>query len=99
MSERQKAIDSPCPDCNAPAGVPCGEGYLTNKFLEDRAKRRAHDPGVLVIERNADGTWPAWVLTGLGWELDDTHDLSAVMEGVWRERPRYRADLPAVEEA
>jgi len=45
----------------------------------------------LVIRREDDGSWPDWVLVGLGWELDDSHDLSAVMNGVWRERPRAAA--------
>lgn len=46
----------------------------------------------LLIRREADGSWPDWVLVGLGWELDDSHDLSAVMDGVWRERPRAAAE-------
>lgn len=49
-------------------------------------------PDDLVIRREADGSWPDWVLDGLGWELDDSHDLSAVMDGVWRERPRAAAE-------
>src|SRR5690606_17952231 len=48
-------------------------------------------PDDLVIRREDDGSWPDWVLVGLGWELDDSHDLSAVMNGVWRERPRAAA--------
>lgn len=48
-------------------------------------------PDDLLIRREADGSWPDWVLVGLGWELDDSHDLSAVMNGVWRERPRAAA--------
>ena len=88
-------IETPCPDevgvehpnCHYLAHIVCTKcGWIQGPH--ECVKRRVLDPGSFVLIEKVDGEWPDWVLVGLGWTLDDSHDLAAVMDGIWRERPR-----------